>query len=294
MIYFAGSIILSAYLTLFFKVVERLRLNTFHVIVFNYITCVITGSIVQAKLPLRNEVLESDWISWAIGMGCMFISIFVIIGLSAQRLGVAVTAVAYKLSLVIPFLFSVFWYNEQVSLYKWIGIILALVAVVLTCYPDKTKQQTQKVPVALFIWIPAFIFFSSGLLDALIKYTEARFLNETNNNDFLVTAFATAALTGTIILAFLLLVKRQAFSPKAIFAGIALGIPNYFSIWCLVKVLKDYSGNSSAIIPVNNIGIVLMSAVVAWLLFKEKLSAINWTGILLAVIAIALISDIVA
>ncbi|MGN6494414.1 MAG: hypothetical protein ACTHLE_20650, partial [Agriterribacter sp.] len=64
-------------------------------------------------------------------------------------------------------------------------------------------------------------------------------------------------------------------------------------IWCLVKVLKDYSSNSSAIIPINNIGIVLTSAVVAWLLFKEKLSAINWMGILLAVIAIALISDVV-
>lgn len=292
MIYLAGSIVLSAYLTLFFKVVQRLKLNTFHVIVFNYITCVVIGSLVQAKLPLRGEIWESNWIGWAVGMGCMFISIFVVIGFSAQRLGVAVTAVAYKLSLVIPFLFSVFLYNEHVSPYKWVGIILALVAVALTCYPHKKNQQTQSVPLALLIWIPAFIFFSSGLLDALIKYTEARFLNEGNHNDFLVTAFATAAFTGIIILAFLLGVKRQSFSWKAIPAGIALGIPNYFSIWCLVKVLKDYSSNSSAIIPINNIGIVLTSAVVAWLLFKEKLSAINWMGILLAVIAIALISDV--
>jgi multidrug transporter EmrE-like cation transporter len=37
-------------------------------------------------------------------------------------------------------------------------------------------------------------------------------------------------------------------------------------------------------------GIVLFSAVAAWLLFKEKLSTINWIGIVLSLMAIALIA----
>jgi drug/metabolite transporter (DMT)-like permease len=37
-------------------------------------------------------------------------------------------------------------------------------------------------------------------------------------------------------------------------------------------------------------GIVLFSAVFAWLVFKEKLSAVNWAGIILALFAIALIA----
>ena len=37
-------------------------------------------------------------------------------------------------------------------------------------------------------------------------------------------------------------------------------------------------------------GIVLFSAVAAWLLFKEKLSFLNWVGIGLAMAAIALIA----
>jgi uncharacterized membrane protein len=44
------------------------------------------------------------------------------------------------------------------------------------------------------------------------------------------------------------------------------------------------------VIPINNMAIVLFSAVMAWLLFREKLSLINWTGILLAIGAIALIA----
>jgi uncharacterized membrane protein len=47
---------------------------------------------------------------------------------------------------------------------------------------------------------------------------------------------------------------------------------------------------SSAIIPVNNMGIVLFSSIMAWLLFREKLSVINWLGIFLSLGAIALIA----
>lgn len=57
-----------------------------------------------------------------------------------------------------------------------------------------------------------------------------------------------------------------------------------------MRVLKQYSDNSSAIIPVNNMGIVLFSTVAAWALFKEKLSVINWAGIFLSSFAIALIA----
>lgn len=69
-----------------------------------------------------------------------------------------------------------------------------------------------------------------------------------------------------------------------------IGIPNYFSIWCLVHFLQESPWQTSASIPVNNMGIVLFSAVVAWILFKERLTKINWLGILLSLVAIYLIA----
>ena len=93
-----------------------------------------------------------------------------------------------------------------------------------------------------------------------------------------------------MLLLFLFATGRQRFSGRAVLAGICIGVPNYFSIWCLLGALKGYAGNSSAIIPINNMGIVLFTAVVAWLGFKEKLSAVNWLGIALSLGAIALIA----
>ncbi len=224
-------------------------------------------------------------------MGCMFISIFNVIGITTQKIGVAVASVANKLSLVIPFVFSIWLYSEEVTALKLTGIAIAMVSVVLTCWQErKYADGLHRTKNTTLILLPAVVFFGSGLLDAMVKYVEQTYLNENNNNAYLIASFATAAAIGFIILIALVASRKIKFDKRSIIAGIAIGIPNYFSIWCLVKVLKQNAGNSSAIIPINNMGIVLFSAVAAWFLFKEKLSAINLVGILLAVGAIALIA----
>lgn len=287
-----GSIVLTSYLTLSFKVIERLGIPLFQAIVFNYFTCVVTGSVVNGSFLINQSAVQQPWFMWGGIMGCMFISIFNIVGVTTQKLGVAVASVANKLSLVIPFAFSLYLYNEAATGLKIAGIIIALAAVVLTCLPDKKGESPAHKHLSSFltIFLPSVLFLGSGLLDTLLKYVQQTYLNESNNNAYLITSFATATTIGLLLLLIFVLTGKQKFDSRSIIAGIIIGIPNYFSIWCLVKVLKQYEGNSSAIIPINNMGIVLLSAVMAWLLFKERLSAINWAGVILAIGAIALIA----
>jgi drug/metabolite transporter (DMT)-like permease len=268
--------------------VERLRINMFQTIVFNYVVCVVTGSFFMGYFPVNSTTFHQPWFKWALLMGASFISIFNMLGFTTQKIGVAIASVANKLSLVIPFVFSIYLYNEKAAALKLLGIVLALIAVWLTMKQDKKPGA----PIAgkWLLFLPVLLFIASGLLDTMVKYVEQTFLNEHNNNDYLITAFASAASIGLILLLILLIAGKQRFDYRAILAGFSVGIPNYFSIWCLLVVLKQYAGNSSAIIPINNMGIVLFSAVMAWMLFKEKLSAINWLGIVLSLVAIALIA----
>jgi len=290
-LFLLGSIILTSFLTLWFKVIERYGISNFQVIVFNYFAAVIAGSIVNGRFPVNNETIKLEWFPWAMVMGFIFIALFNIIGFTAQRIGVSVASVANKLSMVIPFLFSIYLYDENAAILKVLGIILALVAVLLTCWPSNGQGENgKKLRGVLLFFIPAIIFFGSGMLDAMIKYVEHSYMTEENKNDYLISVFSSAATIGAVSLIILLATKKEKFDPRAIIAGICLGVPNYFSIWCLVQVLKDYGDNSSAIIPINNMGIVLFSAVVAWLVFKERLSKINWMGIILALGAIGLIA----
>ena len=270
---------------------ERLGINSFQAIVFNYWTCVITGSVINGSFPLSSvDIFQQPWLPWAVLMGFTFILLFNIIAYTAKNIGVAVASVANKLSMVIPFLFSLLLYSEVASAWQITGIVLALVAVVLTGYTSGNTATVVHRNIAVFILAPAILFIGSGLLDTMIKYVEQRFLTAGNDNDYIVTAFFFAALIGALITVVQVLRRKLVIDQRAVVAGILIGIPNYFSIWCIIKVLKLYPGSSSIIIPINNMGIVLFSAVTAFLLFKERLSLLNWTGILLAIVAIGLIA----
>jgi drug/metabolite transporter (DMT)-like permease len=289
MLYLLGSILFTSYLLLSFKVIEKYKLNTFHVIVCNYITCVITGCVVNRSLPINSESLHSSWFVWALLMGVLFISLFNMMGYTAQKVSVAVAAVSNKLSMVIPFLFSIYLYNEVVGRLKIAGVLVALIAVYCTLIPAKSKDEIlPKKKNALLL--PIVLFIGSGLLDTLVKYVQQQYLNASNSNSYLIVNFLTAAIIGMAIMMYQIGIQGVVFSYKTILAGVAIGVPNYFSIWFLVNLLKAFPNNSSSIIPINNIGIVLVGAVGAGWLFKEKLLPINWVGIALSVLAIALIA----
>lgn len=289
MIYLIGSIVLTSYLTLSFKACEKYGVNVFQAIVFNYITCVITGSIVNGAFPIHMENIQTPWFGWAMIMGVMFVSIFNIVAITAQKNGVAVASVANKLSLIIPVILSVYLYKETVAGWKVVGVGLALVAVVLTCYTNAEKGHTAQKNRWVYL-LPLVLFISSGLLDALINHVQLTYVTAENNNDYLVSSFFSAATIGSLLLLIQLIRGKQLFVWKNLLAGILIGIPNYFSIWCLVHFLQESPWQTSASIPVNNMGIVLFSAVVAWILFKERLTKINWLGILLSLVAIYLIA----
>ncbi|MEX1201866.1 MAG: EamA family transporter [Ferruginibacter sp.] len=293
MMYLLGSIVLSSYLTIAFKLCDRFNINKLHAIVFNYLTCAVTGSLVIGAVPNYSRYTAEPWFFYALMMGALFFVTFNLIALAVQKSGLAVASVASKLSLIIPFTVSIFLYNETVGWMKIAGIILALVAVLFTLYPSKTNNSiTPNTSTLSFdkIILPLIVFIGTGVVDTTVKYVQHHFITDANNDDYLISTFTAAFAVGFFYLGILLLRKKEKFQPTSVLAGIAIGIPNYFSIWCLVHVLKKYGDSSSVIIPVNNMGIVLFSAIVAWLFFREKLTRTNWFGIALSIAAILLIA----
>jgi drug/metabolite transporter (DMT)-like permease len=291
MIFLIGSIVLTSYLLLSFKVCGKLNIPVYPAIVFNYITCVITGSVVNGSFPIQSESITTPWFRWAMIMGLLFITSFNLIGMTAQKLGVAVASVANKLSLIIPVILTIVLYNEQVVGWEIVGISLALIAVIFTCYPKPNESENaDPVPLLQKVLLPLLVFIGSGFLDALINHVQQTYVTKETNNAFLIAGFFSAATIGTMVLLYQYWKKQLVFKFNQVVAGICIGIPNYFSIWCLVHFLQDSPWETSASLPVNNMGIVLFSTLVAALLFKEKLSIINWMGIALSGIAIYLIA----
>lgn len=281
MIFLLLTILLNIFNSVIFKVFNRYGINSLQAIVANYWTCVITGSIVLGSFPISAASVHQPWFSSALIMGASFFTIFNLIAFCTIKDGITTTTIANKLSLVIPVIFALIYYNEKFSPLKIGGLLLAAPAIYLS---TRSKEEHHK---QSLLW-PALLFIGSGALDTGVSYVSKTFLrgNPTTESVFLIHNFAVAGTVGVIVVAILALSGRQPVRFKNILAGIILGVPNYFSIFFLVKLLNSGFMQQSAAIPANNIGIVAGAALTAMLFFKEKATTPRVLGILLSIAAI--------
>lgn len=282
MIFLVATVLLNTLLSVLFKLFPRFGVNTLQAIVVNYWVCVITGSVFLGHFPVNAVSVQQNWFPWAVVMGVSFISVFNLIGYCTRVAGITTATIANKLSLVIPVFLSILLYHESTGIWKIAGIILAIPAVYLTAH-EKEKAGGS------LLW-PALLFVGSGLLDALVKYVEQGYLATPDvQAAYTIHVFAVAAVAGTMLLLVQLARKKMVFAWKNLLAGICLGIPNYFSIYFLIRLFNSHFLQSSAALPVNNICIVIASALAAILFFKEKATPMRIAGLVLSVIAIMLI-----
>ena len=278
------SIAFSTYLVLLFKLFKRLNIDSVQAIVVNYMTCVATGLMVSGKAPSMQFTHES-WFPYTLFLGLCFFAVFNMMAYMAANIGVTLTSVASKLSMVIPVTAAVFLYDQQLTAVKIAGLVLAIAAVYLT---SVTKEKNEKGIHVRGLFLALVIFILSGLNDSVVNYAAERFLRADEFDIFNIFIFSSAAITGLLTLLFRRLIFAKKIQWKAIAGGIALGIPNYFSLLFLLKALTIPGWESSVIFPINNMGILLLTAAGGVLLFREKLSIINWAGIITGLAAIGL------
>lgn len=293
MIFLLLSILTSASLMIIFKLLEKYDAPIFPVIVFNYGTCLAFGLWVTPDTAQFLKAPTLPWFPFALFVGLMFILLFNLIGISTQKNGISVTAVAQKMSLAIPVIAAFIIHQEQhLNFFKLSGIICAIVAVVLSSIkPGKEKNTADEKPHPGLVILPFIIFFGSGIVDTVIDFTQSRYLEDDAQHFFITTLFGTAFLLGLIKLIFEVSVRGVRFKfRRVLFWGILLGLPNYGSIFFLIKALKHSTFEASALFPLNNVGIVMTATLAAIVIFKERLSGLNYIGIALSVIAIFLIS----
>lgn len=281
MIFLVLSILLAVLSVCFFKLFERFGVQTFQAILFNYVTCIVVGNLDAASPVILTSFWTEPWFPYAAVLGFFFISVFYSIGLVSQKMGVSVSMVAAKLSVVIPVTLAVLIHGDQPSIAKIGGILISLLAVYLiTVKPEQSQTSSGSL-----VWLlPVYVFIGSGIIDSMLKYMQSRFIPPSNAGDMISTVFLCACVIGLVVVLF----KRESIRLKSVFWGIGLGIPNYYCMYFLVKTLQEF--DASFIFPINNIAIVVCSTLISLSFFKERLSRQNWIGFGLAIVSILIIS----
>ncbi|QAA80678.1 DMT family transporter [Aequorivita sp. H23M31] len=286
MIALALSILSSTTIYVVFKIFTRYNINTLHAIVTNYVVATFCGILLQPNEIHLAQTFQYSWFPFALGLGVLFIIVFNLMGITAQRNGLSVVSVAAKMSVVIPILFGLLYYKESLGNLKFIGILLALVAVYLVSIK---REDSLKIKASNFIF-PVLVFTGSGVIDTSVKYLEGEYVGKDDISIFSATIYTMAALVGIGILSVQALQGKFQFQFKNVVGGIALGIPNFFSIYFLLQALRSGIFESSGIFTINNVSVVMISTLLGILLFQEKLLIKNWIGIILAIFGILLIT----
>lgn len=285
MIFLLLTILLNTYIFVLLKVFQKLKVDTLQTIVVNYWTCVVTGSIFEGELSISPESIHQPWFIWALFLGGGFITVFNLMAYCTKTDGITATTVTNKLSLVIPVIVSLIGYHEESSLLKIAGIVLSFPAVYMTVKQPKEEKKSGNL-----FWL-ILLFFLSGLLDTFVKYAERSYLSTPAlQASFTSHMFAVAGAIGSLIVLVKLLAGKSKLAWKNLWLGICLGIPNYFSIYVFIRMLHSDFLPSSASIPANNIGTVVVSTAAAILLFREKITPLRITGLILSVVSILLIA----
>lgn len=285
MIYLLLSILFNAVLFVIVKLFAKFNIDALQALVVNYFVAFLVGLFFLDTSIVPNEIMNENWFKGSIILGFVFISTFYATTLTSQRNGLSVASVASKMSVIIPISLGVILYNEHLGIIKIIGIALALIAVYFT-----SKKETGEVQQASNLLYPILVFFGAGTIDASLKYLQTFHVPSNQIGLFSSVTFFCAFSVGILTILFLTLRGKIQFSGRNILGGIALGLPNYFSLYFLVKMLEAKAFESATLFTIHNISIVLVSTFVGILFFKEKISIRNAFGIGLALFALYLVT----
>jgi drug/metabolite transporter (DMT)-like permease len=265
----------------------RFNVDTFQAIVFNYFTCVACATIHKSEFPIKAASFQEPWMPYALFLGFVFITGFNGAALTVKHFGLTISQIMQKMSILMTVPFAILWYHESAGWIKILGIALALLAIILVNLKDKNIERNQETTkkATWIILIPFITWVLAGIIEVVFVRVQNEKMIAFGDVSFISTVFGTAGVLGFLYSIWGWTKGKFAFSWRNVLGGIVLGIPNYGSMLFILLALG--SGlEGSFFFPVCNIGIILLTTFGAVLLFKERLTNINWIGIALAVLSI--------
>ncbi|CAG5079627.1 DMT family transporter [Parvicella tangerina] len=272
-----------------FKLFPKYKVDNLQALIFNYITAATLGFILftsKGGHVSLSDVINSNWILHAVAIGVLFIVVFNFYAFGTQKVGVAISTVANKMSMIFPTIAGLVLYSETDDIiYKVLGFLFAVVGIYLTS-TKKGKLSFDK----KHIWVILAIFVGQGIADVIFGNCSRLPGAQENQLLIFIVLFIIASIVGVIMLTGKSLGQGLKFEWKNILWGIAVGIPNFGTLFFMFRALQTSGLAQSELYPIVSMGVVFSSAIIGWLLFKEKMTSSNWLGILFAILGIAIIT----
>ncbi len=280
-LFVVGSIVTNVLLLIWLRV---LRVPVPALVTLNYFICVGIAAIVSP--PSWAQIRQVAPLALGIIgiLGILFISVFALTGRAARDIGVGLTGMLAKLSVVLPVGFSALFLGEALSPAQGVGLIAGIGAIIAIHMPylqgGRWKTLLHAAQLGLLLWL------GNGIIDILFKAYQPQW----KPLDTLHIPLLIMSVAGTLGVLWHVLRGEGALLLRSRLWGAAflLGSTNLLSIFFYLKALATFPAVQFFLW--NNLGIVLLSGVVGVIAFREKLTKAVVVGYALGVAAIFLVS----
>lgn len=280
MIYLLISICCSVTVAVLLKLAKRYKISIPQAVTWNYLFA-ISLSIFFFK-PVTGQFSAVHTSTTHLLLGLLLPVIFWFQAASVRQTGIVKTDIAQRLSLFIPLLAAYFLFKENFSTLKICGLSAGFIAIMLTLYKKSSSSQSGA-------WFyPIIVFIGFGLIDTLFKQiAQFKAIPYTSS---LILIFAISFVLSLAVIAWQSIVQKQKLELINFFCGCILGFFNFFNILFYLKAHRAMADNPATVFAAMNIGVILLGTLVGVLVFKEKLSKLNYWGLAFALTAIILIT----
>lgn len=278
MLFLLLSVICSVTVGVIFKLSRRYEANPKQIVAFNYATALLLCYLFFEP-NFADEKFVYPWQLY-IPLGILLPTIFLVLAKSIQQVGIVKTDAAQRLSLFIPVIAAWLLFGESFSVFKVSALIIAFPA--LLCILNKPTQDHNSQ------WMyPAIVLLGFGVIDILFKQVALHTTLPYTTSLFVVFAISLTIMVGVIV--YQIGIQKQKLVFKNVLFGIAVGLFNFGNILFYLKAHQEFAQNPSTVFAGMNMGVIVLGSLVGVLAFKEKLSKLNYVGLLAAITAIVLI-----
>jgi drug/metabolite transporter (DMT)-like permease len=289
MLYLVLSVVFSVLLLVNFRAHAKFQVDTRIAILLNYPVCFLTAYFHQpSAIPFHWPSNVDTFLLMAMGVG--FVITFLLSGFSTQKNGMAPTSLANNISLVIPVLINLFILKTggEINLSIALGLTFSFAAIYF-CSPQLTSADGVK-PV---VWLLLAVFIAYGLTNTLFSYLNSSLTYFVGGTlPFIMMILIGSMLSSSIVLIWKSINGTLNWNLNSVLAAIPLGLPNFFSFYFLLKALDAYQNNAAVVLTMYNLSVILLSALTAYVFFKERLTNRQWIGLAIGCVGIALLNGL--
>lgn len=275
------AIVNSAAMALVLRCFSAQRGNRYAILLGNYLACVAIALFSMGGLDSLRSAAPATRLCGLIN-GVLFVLNLVIMQSSIRVNGAALSSAFAKLGLLVTLTASVLFFHERPGVLQAVGIVLVLAAIMLISGRDEdAPERAPKLSLLLLTLL------TGGCGDAMIKVYEQ--LGPAGESAvFFFFLFATSAVLTAALALFEFRRTGKKLLLTEMAAGIAVGIPNYFSSYLVLQVLRFLP--AFVTYSVYSTGTILLVLVLSALLFREKPGKRQLFGIALILGALVLLN----